>query len=213
MGRTKEFYNGAYSDGLYWGREASDLVVRLGELLPLRSAVIDLGCGHGRNTIYLARRGLDVTAVDKSENAIKALRNTPDYEGLKIKTFVTDVANPALAKDVKYDGVICMYVFQDLSPNEIQKTLQFMKNRTSSRGYVAIAFSQRTERPQGTSEDVPYGDGFITKAFEGWDIPEQDTSRSFGVWGEWEEHGLPGSRYHVPRHRHFRVTLLAQKPA
>lgn len=210
MDRTKEFYNGAYAEGLYWGREPSELIFRLGELLPLRSTVIDLGCGQGRNAIYLARRGLDVTAVDKSEEGIRALKNTADYEGLKIKAFVTDISNPGLVDDIKYDGVICMYVFQDISPDRIQKTLNFMKSRTSSRGYVAIAFSQRTERPEGISEDIPYGDGFIRKAFERWDILEQDSE---GVWGNWEEHGTPGNRYHVPRHRHFKVGILAQKPA
>jgi 2-polyprenyl-3-methyl-5-hydroxy-6-metoxy-1,4-benzoquinol methylase len=31
---------------------------------------IDLGCGHGRNAVYLAQRGFSVQAVDYSESAV-----------------------------------------------------------------------------------------------------------------------------------------------
>ncbi len=35
---------------------------------------LDLGCGHGRNTLYLAQQGFKVTAVDNSRAATGYLR-------------------------------------------------------------------------------------------------------------------------------------------
>ncbi len=37
-------------------------------------SILDAGCGHGRNLVYLLRRGFDVAAVDESEVAIAYVR-------------------------------------------------------------------------------------------------------------------------------------------
>ena len=37
--------------------------------------VLDAGCGHGRNLVYLLRRGVDVRATDSSEVAVAAVRH------------------------------------------------------------------------------------------------------------------------------------------
>lgn len=37
-----------------------------------RGKVLDVGCGAGSHSLYLIQKGLDVTSVDVSENAIKA---------------------------------------------------------------------------------------------------------------------------------------------
>lgn len=39
--------------------------------LPIQGKVLELGCGPGRNAIYLARHGYAVDAVDLSEQAIR----------------------------------------------------------------------------------------------------------------------------------------------
>jgi methylase of polypeptide subunit release factors len=38
--------------------------------------ILELGCGQGRDTIFLASNGLDVVAIDSSQVAIDALSNT-----------------------------------------------------------------------------------------------------------------------------------------
>src|SRR2546423_6983044 len=54
--------------------EAPDvLVVRIAQTLRPGKA-LDLACGSGRNAIWLAERGWDVTAVDASASAIATLR-------------------------------------------------------------------------------------------------------------------------------------------
>jgi len=39
-----------------------------------RGKVLDVGCGSGSHSLELQRRGLDVTAIDQSENAVKVAR-------------------------------------------------------------------------------------------------------------------------------------------
>ena len=67
------------------------LLVRTVEELPVGRA-LDLACGAGRNSLYLARRGWQVTAIDGSATAIEILRNRAQQEGLAVETAVLDLA-------------------------------------------------------------------------------------------------------------------------
>ncbi len=60
-------------------------------LLPAGGAALDLACGLGDNAIYLARRGLRVTAWDISPVAIGKLAEYAAREGLAIDAAVRDV--------------------------------------------------------------------------------------------------------------------------
>lgn len=67
-----------------------------------RSA-LDLGCGPGRNSLQLARRGYGVTAVDYSAAAVRELRNRAGAEGLPVCPVCADLHDyelPAGAFDV-----------------------------------------------------------------------------------------------------------------
>ena len=44
---------------------------------------VDLGCGNGRDTIELLRRGWSVLAIDAQSSAIERLRNRPELKELK----------------------------------------------------------------------------------------------------------------------------------
>ena len=44
-----------------------------------KGKVLDVGCGAGSHALYLQEKGFDVTAIDISENAIKAC----ELRGLK----------------------------------------------------------------------------------------------------------------------------------
>jgi tellurite methyltransferase len=65
-------------------QEPTPLVRELLPLLPSGPA-LDLACGRGRHTIFLAERGYPVTAVDWSEVAIGALEKRALAAGLTVK--------------------------------------------------------------------------------------------------------------------------------
>lgn len=58
-----------------------------GQIMPGRA--VTLGCGVGRETIYLARMGFDVIGVDFSPTAIKRARENARAAGVPV-TFVED---------------------------------------------------------------------------------------------------------------------------
>ena len=63
------------------------LVEVAGKLAPGKA--LDLACGTGRNAIWLAQQGWDVTAVDFSPVAIGLLR--PEARGLAVRSVLADL--------------------------------------------------------------------------------------------------------------------------
>ena len=54
--------------------EASLWVQRWSHLVPLQGTVLDVACGHGRHLAWFAGRGHAVTGIDRSPEAIEAVR-------------------------------------------------------------------------------------------------------------------------------------------
>jgi len=88
-------WNARYREGAYATRTHPTAL--LAEWLPklkFREAhlpAIDVGCGTGRNAIYLARRGWRIDAVDVSEVALDHLTETANAEGLPITCIQADL--------------------------------------------------------------------------------------------------------------------------
>lgn len=71
---AEQFWDKHYgTEGRPWGERVTPLLVETVE--PLRpGAALDLGCGAGGDTVWLARRGWQVTAVDISVVAVERVR-------------------------------------------------------------------------------------------------------------------------------------------
>jgi len=67
------FWEKQYGTRRTWGERANPLLVETAESLS-PGAALDLGCGAGGDTVWLARRGWQVTAVDISVTAVEGVR-------------------------------------------------------------------------------------------------------------------------------------------
>jgi SAM-dependent methyltransferase len=54
------------------------------------SRILDIGCGAGTNSLYLAKAGFKVTGIDVAEGAIEAARGRAANAGLKVDFQVAD---------------------------------------------------------------------------------------------------------------------------
>jgi hypothetical protein len=61
------------------------------ELIPRRGKAIDIAGGAGRNAIWLARRGLDVTLADVSDVALEKAERRASGSGLRLKCMHVDL--------------------------------------------------------------------------------------------------------------------------
>jgi len=87
--------------------------------LPKKAKVLDIGCGSGRDAHYFNDYGLDVTAIDLSENMLKEAKSrVPDVKFKKM-----DMTNTKF-KDNHFDGIWIMATLTSVSKKDALATLK-----------------------------------------------------------------------------------------
>ena len=74
------------STPMLFGNEPAPMLVEHADAIERTLPVLDVGCGQGRNTLFLARRGFEVHALDPSKVAVEQTLAAAEAEGLKIHT-------------------------------------------------------------------------------------------------------------------------------
>lgn len=165
-----------YSDPANLDLAPAPLVVEVADLLPPGQA-LDLACGAGRNALYLASLGWEVTAVDASPVAIRALRELA--KGTKVDARLVDLESPAFAIEPHGYDLICdfYYLQRNLFP-AIREGLKI------GGAFVAtIHLSGDTPGAKPHNPDYVLQPGELRSAFGGWKIrfyseaPEPDKGR------------------------------------
>jgi len=79
---------------------------------------LDIACGEGRNSIYLAKRGFHVTGLDISKAGLEKGRQWMEREGVKINLRVVNLEKFELTE--KYDLILnCNFLLRDLIPKSV----------------------------------------------------------------------------------------------
>lgn len=105
---------------------------------------IDLGCGYGRNALFLAECGFNVTAVDKYLDCLTGIKKKTD----KITIVHADLIDYEFTK--KYDFILCAFVLHFFERNDARKFIKKMVDHLKKGGILAIAL---IKTPKGLSTD------------------------------------------------------------
>ena len=90
---------------------APDWLAEIDGWLPTRGPALDIAAGSGRVSRWLARRGLDVTAVDVSPVGLAQAREAVESDGLRLTTVAADLENQPLP-DGPFQLVTCFHYRQ-----------------------------------------------------------------------------------------------------
>jgi cyclopropane fatty-acyl-phospholipid synthase-like methyltransferase len=74
--------------------------------LPVGSAILDIGCGTGRHSVELARRGYRMTGVDLSTGMLAEAQKAAQAAGVQVEWVQYDAR--AFASEARFDGAICL---------------------------------------------------------------------------------------------------------
>lgn len=103
----ERYYQETPLEKIPWQKTQADYftqVIEAGKIKP--GSTLDLGCGTGAKSIYLAKRGFGVTGVDISETAIKYAKENARRAKVKVKFIVADATDLSFLKDKKFDFVL-----------------------------------------------------------------------------------------------------------
>ena len=117
--QDKERWNQKYQTQEYIsGKEPIPFLKQYIELLP-KGTALDVAMGEGRNGVYLAGKGFEVTGIDISETGLRKAEALAAEHGVKITTKVADLKEYKLVPHT-YDVIVCTYYLQrDLFPQII----------------------------------------------------------------------------------------------
>ena len=112
------------SDRDFFGKEASQLGRSALPVFQVHNArrILELGCGQGRDTLFLARNGMDVTALDYSESGLCRLKDRASSEGAagSVVLQVGDARNGLPFGDGSFDGCFShMFFTMQLTEKEL----------------------------------------------------------------------------------------------
>ncbi len=99
--------------------------------------VLDIGCGQGRDAIFIARKGHRVVGVDISTNGIRDLKAVAARENLPIEGVVADTAT--YEPDGMFDIVLIDRTLHMLVRSARLSTLKTMLDHVNEQGWLLIA--------------------------------------------------------------------------
>ncbi|MBI2584150.1 MAG: methyltransferase domain-containing protein [Candidatus Aenigmarchaeota archaeon] len=118
-------------------------LIESGKIKPCKA--LDIGCGTGSYSIYLASKGFDVAGIDTSENAIKIAKTKAAEAGVSCIFLKMDWEDLDKLKE-KFDFIFDWRFFQEIIEKERRKKyVELVKKLLNNGGkYLSVSHSEKT---------------------------------------------------------------------
>lgn len=203
---VEEDYDSRYDrEGYYWGLTPNRMCYELMQILPPVKPyrVLDIGCGEGKDAVFLAKCGYRVTAFDLSEPGLDKAKRLAEHNQVQVRFFRGDVRD--YRPEGEYDVVFSSGVFHFLPREMREEFCLSLKEHTAAGGLNAL--NVFVEKP------------FVVRAP---DASRDEKKRAlwrsgelFGYYHDWLFHSCREVVFDCHSgetpHRHCMDTVIAQK--
>lgn len=189
------------SDHFIYGTEPNVFLADIQKKLALSGDALAIAEGEGRNAVFLAEQGMNVTAWDFAASGLLKTKKLAKERGQTVHTELVDLNEASWSKE-KWDEIVCVFGH---FPSELRtKTLQGVKDAVKPGGYFVTEVYSHYQLPykSGGPKDLEllYKPEEFLHTFADWRIVHFFMGEVFRHEGELH-HGLS----HV-------IQFVAQKP-
>ena len=193
------------NEGYYWGLMPNRICYDIMKIIPpvKPDRVLDIGCGEGKDAVFFAKCGYDITAFDISEQGIEKAKRLAEHNKVEINFFKADILD--YRPDTEFDIIFSSGVFHFLPDDKRNEICSVLKAHTKKNGINALnVFVKKpfiTRAPDKTRDESkrhPWCSGELFHYYHDWMFhicKEEIFDCNSG--------GIP--------HKHCMNTLIAQK--
>jgi SAM-dependent methyltransferase len=166
--------------------------------VPAGAYILDVGCGCGKNSVYLAQAGYIVTGIDASSNAITLAERVAKEKNCDITLSVLDATAEDASLDEQFDLVIDMHCLHVIT--RVERRLRFLRNlyawlKPGGRyfgmnvGYENERASETLRQGKVPTDAETIGNGYVWEPFilETSDGPREYMIRSYSTTPMWPD--------------------------
>ena len=115
----------------YWGKKPSNICFKVLQMMPPEKhlKLLDIGCGEGRNTIFFARNGYQVTAFDLSKTGVEKTKSFAEEIGISVNAFQADLLEHRLSEkfDIFFASGVLHYIPEEQRTEILSNYKQFTR--------------------------------------------------------------------------------------
>ncbi|MCL2197808.1 MAG: methyltransferase domain-containing protein [Defluviitaleaceae bacterium] len=177
FGDDASYYEDDYKkDEYYWGVQPSRMCLKVLELIPPTRPlkVIDIGCGEGKDAVFFAKCGYDVTAFDISEAGLDKTKRLADKARVNVRAFRANIWDYRLEEN--YDILFSSGALHYIKPKLRDEIMQNYKSHVNQNGLVAFhVFVKKpfiTAAPEKENHSHEWKSGQLFTYFHDWYIED-----------------------------------------
>jgi SAM-dependent methyltransferase len=178
---------------IYPAKKAAEILKREG-----KSRILELGAGQGRDTLFFAKNGFHVTALDYSENAVEAINQKAQTLGLpqSISAVRHDIRKKFPFANESFDACYCHMLYcMALCTSELEALFQEVRRVLKPNGLNIYTVRHIGDAHYGKGihhgEDMYEMEGFIVHFFNKEKVEHLAKGYELVSMEEFEEGELP----------------------
>ncbi|MCV9948657.1 methyltransferase domain-containing protein [Paenibacillus sp. BT-177] len=186
----------------YWGTAPNKVCYQVLQFMPPNKHIklLDIGCGEGKDAVFFARNGYDVTAFDVSDAGIEKTKKLAEKIGVHVNVFKADILDYRL--DTHFDVIFSSGVLHYIKPEFRKEIFENYKQYTNPNGlHIFNVFVNKpfiAPPPEKEPNAYKWYSGELLTHYHDWFI--EDSSE---VIFDCNSSGIP--------HKHAMTKIIAQK--
>ncbi len=148
------------SDRTFFGDQPSNFALLCFNHMKIHNVrrILELGAGHGRDSVFFASNGIEVDALDYSTVAIELLEKIAKERRLPMRPHLFDVKDPLPFQDSYFDGVYShMLLNMRFSFEQLHFILSQIRRVLKSRGLNFFSVRNKNDDSYGKGIEVDKG--------------------------------------------------------